>query len=240
MIKKITQTNEFDNYDKTDIYSIRIKSLLSAYGTKYDFAVFYYQIDKDNKITSILSRLDNDWTLSHLDIFDEAELGDFFHAVGYSTILSDDNFHFDALYDEGIVMSTVKKAEKHIQYAEIDFYPKLMDIFNFEDYDSIDFESWYVDLSHRIRHGCAKAVSLNVGGEIVSSAVFSSIYNNDAILSSVRTSPEFRQMGYGGALVSEMLFDVPGTVYLMREKDKNESFYSNLGFENSGLWRMYK
>ncbi len=240
MIKKITQSNEFDNYDKTDIYSIRIKSLLSAYGTKYDFAVFYYQIDNDNKITSILSRLDNDWTLSHLDIFDEAELCDFFRAVGYSTILSDESFHFDSPYDEGIVMSAFKKAERHIQYAEIDFYPKLMDIFNFEDYDSIDFESWYVDLSHRIRHGCAKAVSLNIGGEIVSSAVFSSIYNNDAILSSVRTSPEFRKMGYGGALVSEMLFDVSGTVYLMREKDKNESFYSNLGFENSGLWRMYK
>ena len=240
MIKKITHASEFDNYDKKDIYSLRIKSLLSSYGTKYDFAVFYCQIDAENKITAILSRLDNDWTLSHLEHYDEKELCEFFCAVGFGTILSDDSFHFDAAYDEGVVMSTLKKAEKHVQYAEIDFYPKLMDIFNFEDYDSIDFESWYVDLSHRIRHGCARAVSLNVGGEIVSSAVFSSIYNNDAILSSVRTSPEFRQMGYGSALVSEMIFDVSGTVYLMRERNKNEAFYSNLGFENTGIWRMYK
>jgi predicted GNAT family acetyltransferase len=137
-------------------------------------------------------------------------------------------------------MRTIKKVEKIINYATIDEYPKLMDLFNLEDYSTADFESWYVDVSHRIRHSCAKAVTLNVNDEIVSSGIFSSIYNNDAILTSVSTVPEFRRMGYGSALVSAMICDIKGKVYLMRDKNKNEKFYKKLGFENMGYWRMYK
>ena len=115
-----------------------------------------------------------------------------------------------------------------------------MDLFNLEDYSSADFESWYVDISHRIRHGAAKAVTLNINGEIISSGIFSSIYNNDAILTAVSTQSEFRRMGYASALVSAMVCDIKGKVYLMRDKNKNEEFYKKLGFENIGYWRMYK
>ena len=75
---------------------------------------------------------------------------------------------------------------------------------------------------------------------MVSSGIFSSIWENDAILSSVKTVPEYRNLGYGSVLVSEMMCDIKGTVYLMREKNKNEQFYKKLGFENIGTWRMFK
>lgn len=168
------------------------------------------------------------------------ELEDFFTRIGFNSILGDDELALSFSYDYGIVMRTNKKVEKIINYATIDEYPKLMDLFNLEDYSTADFESWYVDVSHRIRHSCAKAVTLNVNDEIVSSGIFSSIYNNDAILTSVSTVPEFRRMGYGSALVSAMICDIKGKVYLMRDKNKNEKFYKKLGFENIGYWRMYK
>ena len=163
----------------------------------------------------------------------------FFNVMGFNSILSDENLELPFSYDYGITMSSRRKVEIIKSYAKLDEYPKLMDLFNLEDYSSSDFESWYVDASHRIRHGCAKAFTLNVNEEIVSSGIFSSIYNNDAILTSVLTLPEFRRMGYGSALVSSM--DACwGTVYLMRDKDKNEEFYKKLKFENVGIWRMYK
>lgn len=183
MIKLIEKNKEFDDFFKDDIFYIRIMSLLKAYSTNYNFALFYKQLDDNGNITSIISRLDNDYTVCHNDDFDLIEL---------------------------------------------------------EDYSTADFESWYVDVSHRIRHSCAKAVTLNVNDEIVSSGIFSSIYNNDAILTSVSTVPEFRRMGYGSALVSAMICDIKGKVYLMRDKNKNEKFYKKLGFENMGYWRMYK
>ena len=137
-------------------------------------------------------------------------------------------------------MSSERKTEIACDYTDVDEYPYLFDLFNFVDYGNVDFESWYVDISHRIRHGCAKAVTLNVDGEIISSAIFSSIYENDAILTAVQTKPEFRKSGYASALVSAMCCDVTGTVFLMREKYKNESFYKKLLFANIGKWRIYK
>lgn len=239
MIKKIENPNEFDIYTKTDLYSVRIKALLSAYGTGYDFAVFYKQLNMNGEITAILSKLDGDFTIS-MNKADKSELAEFIGVIGYSSCLCDgliDNF---SRYDEGIIMVSDRKTEYSLPYTEIDEYPKLMDLFNFQDYDKADFEAWYVDISHRIRHNTAKAYSVNVNNEIVSSGIFSSIHNNDAILTSVNTAPEFRRMGYGSLLVSHMMCDISGRVFLMREKNKNEHFYSRLGFINTGKWRLYK
>lgn len=240
MIKKIDDISEFTDYKQKDIYSIRIMSLLDAYGTGYDFAVFYKQTDENNNITSIISKLDGDYTLSSCEDADFEELKDFFLTLGYNSVLSDGRFYINDNFDWGTVMSAVNKTELHRSYTTLDCYPKLMDLFNIEDYDRADFESWYVDLSHRIRHGCSRAYALNANGEMVSSGIFSSILGEDAILSSVRTVPQFRNLGYGSVLVSEMMCDIKGIVYLMREKNKNENFYSKLGFKNIGTWRMFK
>jgi GNAT superfamily N-acetyltransferase len=240
MIKLIDNPDEFDTFNKDDIFFIRIMSLLKAYSTEYNFALFYKQIDESENITAIISRLDNDYTVCHNDNFNQKELDDFFKTLGFNSILCDEDLKLSFSYDYGITMATNKKIEKIVNCAEIDEYPKLMDLFNLEDYSSADFESWYVDVSHRIRHGAAKAVTLNVNDEIVSSGIFSSIYNNDAILTAVSTHSEFRRMGYASALVSAMVCDIKGKVYLMRDKNKNEEFYKKLGFENIGYWRMYK
>lgn len=240
MIEKIDNIKQFDGYIKQDIYYIRIMSLIRAYGCDYDFACFYRQLDENEMITAIISKLDGDFTLCFNSSADISELQEFFSVIGYSSVLTDSSFPFTDNFDEGIVMSTVKKIELSHQYTEIDKFPKLMELFNFVDYDSLDFESWYVDISHRIRHGCANAYTLNVNGEIVSSGIFSSIYKESAILTAVQTAPEFRHMGYGSALVSEMISDIKGRVYLMREEALNEQFYKRLGFENTGKWRMYK
>lgn len=240
MIEKINSIKQFENFIKNDIYYVRIMSLIQAYGCNYDFACFYRQLDEEKNITAIMSRLDNDWTLCLADKADFEELKEFFCVIGYSSVLADSIFEFTDSFDEGIVMSSSRKIEFPAQYAEIDRFPKLMELFNFVDYDTADFESWYVDISHRIRHGCANAYTLNVNDEIISSGIFSSIYKDNAILTAVQTSPEFRRMGYGSSLVSEMLGDIKGTVYLMREMNLNEQFYIKLGFNNTGRWRMYR
>lgn len=240
MIKRIEDPNELYSFNITDIFSIRIKSLLCAYGTQYDFASFYYQKDDNGNITAIMSSLDGDYTLSHSKGFDNTELAAFLKSVGYASVLSDDFFELERPYTQGDIMISKTKKEIHLSYAELDNYPRLMDIFNLEDYDKKDFEYWYVDASHRIRHNCARAAALKVNGEIVSSAMFSSIYEDNAVLTAVNTLPEYRRLGYGSALVSEMICDIKGDVYLMREEGKNEAFYKRLGFVNTGIWRMYK
>lgn len=240
MIKKIEQIKEFDEYTKLDVYSVRIKSLLNAYGCKYDFASFYCQLSQDDRLTAIISKLDNDFTLSFTDNCDMNELCEFFSVIGYSTILADSRFTFNSSFNEGIVMVTDIKKEIGISNLNINFFPDLMDIFTLSDYENTDFKAWYVDANHRIRHNCAKAASIEVDGITVSSAMFSSIYNNNAILTSVKTLPDYRNNGYATTLICEMISDINGKVFLMREKNKNQKFYENLGFKDCGEWRLYK
>ncbi|MCM1285630.1 MAG: GNAT family N-acetyltransferase [Acetobacter sp.] len=240
MIKIIENGAELNKLCTNDLFEIRIKSLLMAYDTKYDFARFYCQYDNNFNVTAIISKLDGDYTVSHNNNCDFSEIEEFIRVLGYTSVLSDDKFVYNGSFEEGIIMSCNKKAEIPLENCSIDEYPKLMDLFNLDDYEEADFENWYVDVNHRIRHNCAKAYSVNVKNEIVSSAMLSSIYNDSAILSSVKTYPEFRRMGYASKLVNYMLNDVKGTVYLMRNQNKNEEFYSKLGFKNIGKWRMYK
>lgn len=240
MIKQIEDISQFNGYDLTDIYTVRILSLLNAYGCKYPFARFYRQVNDDRAVTAILSVLDKDITISFAENADRDELSRFVSVIGFNSVLCDETLEIDSCYECGIVMKTDKSIEIPCNYTEIDEYPHLFDLYNFIDYGEINFDSWYVDISHRIRHGAAKAFTLNMDEEIISSAIFSSIYKRNAILTGVQTKPEFRKMGYGSALVSAMCCDFNGTVYLMRENGRNESFYKKLGFENIGKWRIYK
>lgn len=239
MIEKIEKEELLKSWSKKDIYTLRIFALLKSYGTQYHFASFYRQT-VDGKVTAIMSKLDNDITLALDDGFDNAELVRFFCITGHGFILCSPEFEIGAKYEEGIVMSCDKKFDFQMNGVTVDEYPKLMDLYNFVDYENQDFKSWYVDISHRVRHNTAKAYTLNINGNIISSGILSSIYNNDALLTAVRTSDEFRRMGYGSCLVSHICNDVKGTVYLMRDKDINENFYKKLGFENIGVWRMYR
>jgi len=240
MIEQISDISEFSEYKVKDIYSVRIFSLLYAYGCKYPFARFYRQT-VENVTTAVLAVLDRDVTVSFIEnLADVQELSGFISVIGYSSVLCSDTLHINSEYSTGTVMSTDKKIEIPCDYNVIDEYPYLFDLYNFIDYGENSFEAWYVDISHRIRHNAAKAVSLNFNGEIVSSAILSSIYNDDAVLTAVQTKPEFRKQGCASALVSSICCDIKGTVYLMREENNNESFYKRLGFENIGKWRIYK
>ncbi|MBR3738394.1 MAG: GNAT family N-acetyltransferase [Eubacterium sp.] len=239
MIEKINSIKEIDCWDKRDIFTVRILALLQAYGTSYPFAVFYKQII-NGELTAVISKLDGDFTLSVSGEFDEEELSRFFLLSGYSSILSSDEICLFPKYDEGIVMKNARRIELPLGEYTVDEYPKLMDLYNFIDYNSSDFKAWYVDISHRIRHGTAKAYTLNLNGNVVSSGILSSIINGYSVLSAVRTENEYRNNGCGSALVSYIVNDVKGSVYLMRDEGMNEGFYKRLGFEDIGIWRMYR
>ena len=201
MIEKISDINEISSWNKRDIFSIRILALIKAYGCSYPFAVFYVQ-KFDNEITAIISKLDGDYTISVTDGFDDEEISHFLLVAGYSSVLCSNEVNLFAKYDEGIIMQNERKIELSLGDLVVDEYPKLMDLYNFIDYNSQDFKAWYVDISHRIRHGTAKAYTLIKDENIVSSGILSSIVEPYSILSAVRTENEYRNNGFGSMIVS--------------------------------------
>lgn len=239
MIERIEDAALLNDWQGRDIFSVRILSLLRSYGTQYRFCSFFRQVI-DGKCTAILSQLDRNFTLSLTDGFDHEELVHFFCINGYASILCDDRFFISPRFEEGAVMISAAKKELPLDGVQLDEYPKLMDLYNFVDYDDQDFKAWYVDISHRIRHKTAKAYTLSVEGVIISSGVLSSVIENYAILTAVRTEEAYRGQGYGTLLVSSICCDVKGYVYIMRDSERNESFYAGMGFKDCGKWRMYR
>ncbi len=240
MIEQVSDFSELNEFKHYDIFALRVLSLAKAYGFSYPFVRFFRQMADDGSVTAIFHVLDGIVNISVTAEADFEELSDFLKFIGFSSLFCSELLELDAEYEQGSIMKTSKKIELPCDYRVIDEYPHLFDLFNFIDYENTDFEAWYVDISHRIRHGAAKAYTINIDDEIISSAIFSSIYNDDAIISAVQTKPEYRGMGYASSLVSAMCCDIKGTAYLLREQGKNESFYKRLGFENCGKWRMYK
>ncbi|MBQ9516741.1 MAG: GNAT family N-acetyltransferase [Eubacterium sp.] len=239
MIEKIQNETEFDCWQQRDIFTVRILSLLKSYGCKYQFATYFKQV-VDDKVTAIMSKLDGDFTLSLTDDADQEELVHFFCVTGYTSITCSDGFLLGSRYEEGVVMHSDAKMDYSLVGITLDEYPKLMDLFNFVDYNSQDFKSWYVDISHRVRHGTAKAYTLCIDDTIIASGILSAIIDGHAILTAVRCESEFRGMGYGSALVSAICNDVAGRVHLMRDEGMHEDFYKRLGFTDDGKWRIYR
>ena len=241
MIERIGDPVCFDGFKQEDIFAVRVLSLLGAYGCKYPFASFYRQLDENGEITAVLSSLDGNVTVSALKgRADEEELRSFVLALGYNSALCDKTLNISESFSFGNVMESKRQIEIIADRAELNRYPNLFDLYNFLDGGIGGFDAWYTDLNHRIRHGFARAYSLEIGGETVSSALLSSVYGDKAVLSGVRTDERYRGNGYASALVSAVCCDFCGKVYLMRENGKNEDFYKRLGFENTGIWRMYK
>jgi len=97
------------SYRHKDFFSVKIFSLLEAYGTGYSFVRFYAQKIQDC-VTAVFSVLDSDITLSYIDAAaDKKELCEFVKLIGFSTLLCDGAFKLDGQFESGIVMSSLKK-----------------------------------------------------------------------------------------------------------------------------------
>lgn len=240
MIEKIDDFKQLDAFKINDLYTVRIKSLAAAYGFGYSFVSFYRQLISDH-CTAVICYLDSDAVLSYdSECADADELLSFFTMKGFSTLLCRDDFHMDCRFDSGFVMECGNKCIRSCGYEirSLNSFDEFKKLYDFVGYEG-SFEAWYADISRRVRTGTSAACCVLENGKMISCAVLSSIYDNCAVLSGVQTKPEFRKKGIGSGVVSHICRQVPGTVYIMRELNKNEHFYSELGFKNNGKWRIY-
>ena len=103
------------------------------------------------------------------------------------------------------------------------------------------FEPFYLDLSHRFRHGAAAGVVLEEAGMAAACAVAAAVTEEAALLTAVAVRPEFRRKGLGRKAVEQLGSHLPGReMYLFRAKEENQAFYAGLGFIPRGGWACIK
>ena len=100
-----------------------------------------------------------------------------------------------------------------------------------------EFEPFYLDLSHKLRHNEALALTERGPEGLRACAVVSSISQRGAILSALAVREGMRRQGLGTRLVRRAESYFPGKMlYVFREQHKNKEFYKSLGFTKTDTW----
>lgn len=97
-----------------------------------------------------------------------------------------------------------------------------------------DFEAFYLDLNHRLRHGAADAV---LWGE-KACAVLGALTREEAVLTAVAVVTGARRQGLGNRCVTTLMAQHPEvSFWALRGSGENRDFYRKLGFTEVGRWK---
>lgn len=227
MIKQIFEPAEFLRLPEKGLEAQKIRALFNAYGAKYDFCRFFRQGD------SYISALDGSFVLCEGANADYDELAGFLSMQGFAEIFCSVEAG-EALSDRlscGFKRVNVMKFKCGSACAEFAVTTPLSDVFAIlrEGFD-IEFEPWYLDMSHRVRHGISRCCVLRGKAALV----IQHDINGEALISQVATLKAHRGEGLAKRLVTSVAASLaPSEVYVVCE-DNLVGFYEKCGFDVIG------
>ncbi len=216
-------------------FGCKIASIVSVYGFDKGFACFWLDTEAD----VVFCQADDVMILSGT-VLNAEETSGFLHAVGPGSILCAVR-NAEALSLPVCAAGDVLKKQiaaglsQRNRPGEVD----IREVYGLLEEEGMvtEFEPFYLDLSHKLRHEGALVLTHYSEETLAGCAVVSSIGNNAAILSALAVRPEFRRRGIGTELVKEVERAFPGnTLYVFREKEKNQEFYKELGYSKADTW----
>lgn len=101
------------------------------------------------------------------------------------------------------------------------------------------FDSWYVDVSHRLRHGCCHMVVLRDAQGPAATAMTVAECHGAALLGAVATRPDCRGRGYASACVSTLAHTMLAkgkAVWICPKNPAAQRLYERLHFTVCGDW----
>ena len=231
MIKQIYFQEDFSKLSKSSVEAQKIRALLLAYGTKYDFCRFFASKNL------IIARFYDDFIISDNGEFDFDELCEFLNFSGFSRIFCSENVGENLRGNLKFNCTKLNLMSFSGFFSNSDniTYENLRQLSLYEAYEvlktsfEIDFEPWYLDMSHRIRHGISQ-----IYGNESSVLVVQHNLCGEALLSQIATIPEKRGNGRASGLISAVCSKLcESKIYLLCE-DRLLPFYEKIGFEICG------
>lgn len=235
----------FEQFCSGNPFGCKIAGLQKAYGLSLPFARFWIQTNESGQVTAAVSSLDGAAVLHWVDTAEADELKEFLMAVGCRTLLCDERAAF-ALYGECeqsgeilLLPSSVKPLQDS-QSGVLDEVP-VRDVFSLlcdcGEQKPEQFEPFYLDVSHRVRHGASLTQGIFSQNELIACALAGSITETDAVLTAVAVHPQERRIGIGGIMVRRLLSRLsPRKVYVLCENERAIRFYQSLSFVSAGRW----
>lgn len=227
-----------------NIFAVRVKSLIKAYGKYEDIIDIWYQKNKFDNVSAYIVKYSGEFIADISDLADTEEITDMCSLAGGAVLFCKEE---SEKLCSGIVMRLEKLHYNACNYKAVDGvrlkdYYSLLESRNNSGFSVCGFEDFYVDLNHRIRKGCAEVKGIYENDMLVSCCAASAIYGNSAVIAGVVTRREFEKRGLASYLVSDLCKSLKSigicNIYIQRHTDKNYNFYHKIGFEDKGLFKQ--
>ncbi|MCR4924745.1 MAG: GNAT family N-acetyltransferase, partial [Clostridiales bacterium] len=185
---------------------------------------------------------DGDVTVAGDNIISD-ELCEFLKVIGFSTVfLSYENAKRLGMKisSYGLVMQSIDRSNDYKSFNfTYDFDFKEIYTLVKSNFDNIgDFEEWYPDISHRVRHNTCDIICISDDNQIVACAMRLFKTEKACIIGCVVTDKKYRNKGFATALVKKLSYNFDGDIYLFTEKEKNYELYKKSGFEKISRWAI--
>lgn len=227
--------------------SIRIRCLWEAYGSDKPFVQFWR-----TESGGVISCMDGQAIAAVSENENFEELAAFFSLqTDWSGIRTDEACavrlaeKWSVPVSTGVVMTPgcVFRQEKQPLLEQVSprvLYPLLAAVFGGA---MPPFEAWYIDVSHRMRHGFCRTMAIAEEGETAACAMTVAECAGAALIGSVATQEKSRGKGYASRCVTALaaaLQDEGKRVLLSPKNEPAKRLYERLGFIVCGKWGVVK
>lgn len=219
----------------SSVFEMRIKSLCRAYGFEKSFLSFY--ADSENQ--ALISVYDN-----HAIAFFKSEKSAAYYSNSLNFLAASvlSNRHL-ALSEKTETKGNIyinqnpeKGLYENVSEELDDAFAILKQVFP-ESFRDEDYNSWYADSSHRIRHGESRVFTIPEKATV-------SLRASDkgrALISEFGTVEAERRKGYGKALLAHLTFVADATeIALFSQSKSSDEFYEGCGYKKLGEWYVYE
>ncbi len=220
MTERIYTAERLAGLPEHGVEAQKIRALFHAYGGDYDFCRFFRQG------SSFLAALDGSFVLAEQTGADYEELAQFLSMHGFTDIFCSDK--------AGNELMPLVNAE----YTRVSLMERLgggQAVLTEEKSPSevwriigsrfkMPFEPWYLDMSHRVRHGVARCFSDGKAALVVQHSI-----NGESLISQVSVLEEYEGRGFAGRLLEQVCAGLPGRVQVIC-RDSLRGFYERCGF----------
>ena len=212
-------------------FGCQIFSAAKAYGFEHSFAQFW------TDGSAAYGKLDGVMRICG-EIIDAEETRAFLQAVGAAQVVcSKENAEKLGLHvtQRGVILKKDLEHAEPLTETREEISPRsVYTVLHACDMVE-EFEPFYLDLSHRVRHGCAVCAALFDADCMTAAAV--AVYGADCVLiTAVAVLPAEQRKGLGKRVMRQMEEKLFGKVYLLRAENENERFYASLGYSPCGAW----
>lgn len=221
------------DYPSDNVIVGRINAYYRAYGTGYDFCTFYEGDTSDNMLAlyyggELYVHCNENGDLQSIITFSEM--------LGAKAVMSDIKLSEESktLY----IMTSGKmpavcnnrlKAEFTEDYRTV--FEILKSGFSLSDYQ---FDEWYADTCHRVRHGISRLIVMHYGSEPTATATVLFDDDKSCFLSHIAVRRDMQKNGIGTALLSCTANLLDNRKITLICKKNVQRFYISCGFTATG------